>query len=51
MDASIGVIMKKLKDTGLEDDTLVMFTRYLLMNMQCTFMVHGVDVCMILVKS
>jgi hypothetical protein len=28
MDASVGVVMKKLKDLGLEENTLVIFTRY-----------------------
>lgn len=28
MDASVGVVMQKLKDLGLEDNTLVIFTRY-----------------------
>ena len=27
MDASIGLIMQKLRDAGLENDTLVIFTR------------------------
>lgn len=28
MDASIGVIMQKLRDVGLENNTFVIFTRY-----------------------
>ena len=28
MDASIGVVMQKLRELGLENNTLVIFTRY-----------------------
>ena len=28
MDASIGVVMEKLRELGLENNTLVIFTRY-----------------------